>query len=148
MQKLILLTFEVFFNHFYVEYLCFRSYFSEDFEGQCTIELNKVDSSSIYSSWSHLFRSQTLEASWSNDSIFHFSGKRRRVKVGCQILLKHNGLNMEKYFLLFLMLNIILESFVQGAPMSEISFPNSTSLDNEYSNLTVTPETPTPALCR
>jgi len=76
------------------------------------------------------------------------SGKRRRVKVGCQILLKHNGLNMEKYFLLFLMLNIILESFVQGAPMSEISFPNSTSLDNEYSNLTVTPETPTPALCR
>ena len=55
---------------------------------------------------------------------------------------------MEKYFLLFLMLNIILESFVQGAPMSEISFPNSTSLDNEYSNLTVTPETPTPALCK
>merc|ERR1712029_53857 len=76
------------------------------------------------------------------------SGKRRRVKVGCQVLLKHNSLNMEKYFLLFLMLNIILESFVQGAPMSEISFPNSTSLDNEYSNLTVNPETPTPALCR
>ena len=101
-------------------------------------------------SHSHLFRSHTLEDSWINNSIFHFSCKRRQIKVGCHVLIKHNGFTMDKFFLLILLMCVVLEYFVQGSPLNDFSFPNSTSLDEEFSNSTTTQETPTTtlALCK